>query len=71
MSSRSKPLLSDGRVKEMNSKPSTGEELVAAIRKLGLIGMWADRDDIRDSRKFARQLRKRASKRKVSDRAPA
>lgn len=71
MSSRSKPVLSDDRVEDMRSKPSTGPELVDAIRKSGLIGMWADRDDIRDSGKFARKLREKASKRKVSDRAPA
>lgn len=71
MSTRSKPLLADRTVKEMNSKPSTGPELVAAIRKSGLIGMWADRNDIQGGRRFARALRQKASKRKVSNRASA
>ena len=71
MRDRSKLLLQSERGEENDSKPSTGSELVAAIRKSGLVGMWADRDDIRDSRGFARRLRKESSKRKVSARASA
>ena len=34
----------------------TGEE----IARSGLVGLWADRDDIGDSLEFARELRRRA-----------
>lgn len=71
MRDRSKLLLPSVRGEEKDSKPSTGSELVAAIRRSGLVGMWADRDDIRDSRGFARRLRKESSNRKVSARASA
>lgn len=63
MRDRSKLLLPSAQVDENDSKPSTGSELVAAIRQSGLVGMWADRDDIRDSRGFARRLRKESSNR--------
>lgn len=46
-----------------DEKPATAEELVVAIHKSGLIGMWKDRTDIQNSEEFARELRKRASKR--------
>ena len=45
-------------------KPATARELAAAIRKSGLVGMWKDRTEIGESRKFARNLRKLASARK-------
>lgn len=48
-----------------SAKPSTAKELLAAIRKNGLVGMWKNRDDLGDSSKFARKLRKQAMKRKV------
>ena len=44
-------------------KPRTGKELVKALRKSGLIGIWRDRADIGDSSEFARTLRERAQKR--------
>jgi hypothetical protein len=53
-----------------HAKPLTAKELVAAIRKSGLVGMWKDRDDVSDGVRFARKLRDQASKRKVSKRAP-
>jgi hypothetical protein len=71
MRTRSKLLLPPASPERIGLKPSTGSELVAAIRKSGLVGMWADRDDIRGSREFARKLRKQASNREVSDRASA
>ncbi len=37
----------------------TAEELLNS----GLVGMWADRDDIEDSAKFAEELRRRAERR--------
>ncbi len=36
------------------------------ILESGLVGMWADRTDIQDSVEFARQLRRRASRRNPS-----
>ena len=66
MRDRSKLLLPGARAEENDSKPSTGTELVAAIEKSGLVGMWADRDDIRDSSKFARKLRNQGSNEQVS-----
>jgi len=71
MRTRSKQLLPSASPERNDLKPSTGSELLAAIRKSGLVGMWADRDDMRGRREFARKLRKQASKRKVSDRASA
>lgn len=38
----------------------TGAELAESE----IVGMWTDREDIRDSAEFARQLRERASRRK-------
>ena len=35
----------------------------AEVARSGLIGMWADRDDIGDSREFARRLRREAETR--------
>ena len=37
----------------------TGAELLAS----GLVGLWAERDDIADSAKFARELRQKAERR--------
>jgi hypothetical protein len=71
MRDRSKLRLPSARSEEDDSKPSTGSELVAAIQESGLVGMWADREDLGDSRGFARRLRKESSKRKVSARASA
>ena len=36
---------------------------VRRLRQSGLIGLWKDRDDIRDSAAYARRLRKQAQKR--------
>jgi hypothetical protein len=41
-------------------KPKSGRELLAALDAKGVIGVWADREDIGDSVEFARQLRERA-----------
>jgi hypothetical protein len=38
----------------------TGADLLTS----GLVGMWADRTDIGDSRDFARQLREKAQRRR-------
>ncbi|MDM8516301.1 hypothetical protein QUF76_08895 [Desulfobacterales bacterium HSG16] len=36
---------------------------VRQLRQSGLIGLWKDRDEIRDSSAYARQLREQAQKR--------
>ena len=36
-------------------KPRNGAELVAQMEELGILGMWADREDIGDSAEFARR----------------
>lgn len=46
------------------AQPATAHELLVALRKNGLIGMWRDRTDIGDTEEFARQLREQASKRR-------
>jgi hypothetical protein len=48
---------------DADPKPSTGAELVAALRANGFIGAWKDRTDIGDSVEFARRLRERAQTR--------
>jgi hypothetical protein len=40
---------------------------VRQLRQSGLIGMWKDRDDIRDSAAYARRLREQAQRRGDSD----
>ena len=42
----------------------------ADLLKSGQVGMWADRDDIGDSREFARRLRQQSETRSRSDDAP-
>lgn len=37
------------------------------LRRSALIGMWKDRDDIKDSAVFARQLREEAQRREQSE----
>ena len=49
--------------KPTKRKPRTGKELLEVLKRNGLIGMWADRDDIGDTLEFARKLRKQASTR--------
>lgn len=44
-------------------KPRTGAELVALLKKEGILGMWADRTDIGDSVEYARTLRREAETR--------
>ena len=40
---------------------------VRQLQQSGLIGMWKDRDDIRDSAAYARRLREQAQRRGDSD----
>lgn len=40
---------------------------VGQFRKLGLIGLWKDRDDIQDSAVYARQIREQAQRRRHID----
>lgn len=44
-------------------KSRTGAELVALLKKEGILGMWADRTDIGDSVEYARTLRREAETR--------
>ncbi len=44
-------------------RPRNGAELVARMEELGVLGMWADRQDIGDSVEFARRLREQAETR--------
>ena len=47
----------------IDSKTPKGAEVIAALRKSGVVGMWKDRTDIGDSSEFARQLREKAQTR--------
>jgi hypothetical protein len=49
------------KVRQVN-KPMTGKDLL----KSGLVGMWADREDIDDSMSYARKLRTQAQTRRKS-----
>jgi hypothetical protein len=42
-----------------DDKPKSGKELLDVLTRSGLVGMWKDREDIGDSREFARKLRER------------
>jgi len=44
-------------------KPLSGRDLLAALESAGIIGMWADRNDIGDSSDYARTLRRQAEQR--------
>src|SRR5262249_10211810 len=41
------------------AKPKSAKELLRSLRESGVVGMWKDRDDIRDSSEFADRLRGR------------
>ena len=45
------------------NKPKTGADLVAQLEADGVIGAWADRQDIGDSSEYARELRRQAETR--------
>ena len=44
--------------------PITGADVVRRWKETGVIGAWADREDIGDSSEFARKLREEAQTRK-------
>ncbi len=44
-------------------KPRNGAEQLALLEAAGIVGMWADREDIGDSVEFARSLRRQAETR--------
>jgi hypothetical protein len=48
---------------EGTETPRSAQDLFAAIRDSGLIGMWKRRKDIADSAEYARELRQRAQER--------
>jgi hypothetical protein len=43
--------------------PANGAELVAYWEQEGVLGIWADRADIKDSSEYAGKLRRRAERR--------
>ncbi|MDQ2799789.1 MAG: hypothetical protein M3Y13_09120, partial [Armatimonadota bacterium] len=49
-------------------RPSNGAELVARLQEEGILGMWADREDMGDSGEFARKLRRQAETRPADSR---
>lgn len=53
----------------MTKKPKPKRRTLSSrqIRRSALIGMWKDRDDIKDSAVFARQLREEAQRREQSE----
>lgn len=53
----------EDKFEEEIAEPRNGAELVAILKKEGVIGSWANRTDIGDSVKFARELRRRAETR--------
>ena len=53
------------KIKEITEKPKTGKQLLTRLKETGIIGMWADRDDIKNSSEFSRALRKQSQKREI------
>jgi hypothetical protein len=51
-------------VEQLVSAPATGAELLEHWRREGVVGAWADREDIQDSAAYARQLRNEAETRR-------
>lgn len=49
---------------ERRERPDRGEMTARDLLESGLVGMWADRDDIEDSLAFARRLRREAERRR-------
>ncbi len=39
--------------------PKTGAEIVARLEEEGIIGMWADREDMKDSTEYVNRLRQK------------
>jgi hypothetical protein len=57
------PLLADVREETGIVDPSNGKPMtVGELRRSGFIGAWAHRKDIKNSLKFARELRERAQR---------
>ena len=54
------PLAAQNGFAAETAEPLTGQALVAALQESGFVGLWRDRDDIGDSREFARRLRREA-----------
>jgi len=49
---------------ERREHPHRAEMTARDLLESGLVGMWADRDDIEDSLAFARRLRREAERRR-------
>ena len=52
------------------AKSSPSPLTVGRFRQSGLIGLWKDRSDIKDSSVYARQLREQAQQRESNDVTP-
>ena len=50
-------------IENETAAPHRRQMTAADLLNSGLVGMWADRDDIGDSSEFARQLREKAQRR--------
>ena len=48
---------------EITNQHKTGKELLDALKSAGIVGIWKDREDIKDSAEFARKLRNQAESR--------
>jgi hypothetical protein len=57
---------------QLESAPSAETAIQTAndLRQSGLVGIWADREDVGDSQTYARQLRKQAEQRGGTPNAP-
>jgi hypothetical protein len=53
-----------GRASWQQREAARSHLTVRQLRQSGLIGMWKDRDDIRDSAAYARRLREQAQRRR-------
>lgn len=51
-------IIEAGRTQE--EKPSSGKALLDALREIGVVGMWEDREDIGETVEYARKLREGA-----------
>jgi hypothetical protein len=61
-----------GYLRSVSQSQAQRRQLTAdALLQSGLVGLWADREDIGDSLDFARKLRKQAEHRRVSSDDPA
>ncbi len=51
-------------IEQLATPPTTGGELLAYWQREGVLGAWADREDISDSASYARDLRRQVETRR-------